>query len=81
MREIGGNYTTLHNILQPRKGKEVGPTKMGQELGLQVTGSGKYGPLVSPPHPPTPLPQQKLCPTLSRSIKVTANKNVPKQKL
>ena len=46
MREIGENYTTLHNILQPRKGKEVGQTKMGQELGLQVTGSGKYGPLV-----------------------------------
>jgi len=44
VRETGENYTTLHNILQPRKGKEVGPTKMGQELGLQVTGSGKYGP-------------------------------------
>ena len=35
MGEIGGNYATLCNISQSKKGKEAGTNKIGRELGLK----------------------------------------------
>jgi len=46
--EIGGNYATLHNILQSKKGKRGEVKKKGREPGLQGTGGGRFG----PPCPP-----------------------------
>ena len=50
-RKIGGNYTTMCNILQSKKVKRLEPTRKGQELGLKGTGDGKFEPLVPPPPP------------------------------
>ena len=42
------SYTTLHNILQSKRGKMEEPTNMGHEPGLKGMGSRKFG----PPDPP-----------------------------
>ena len=47
--ETGGNYATLHNISQSKKGKREEAKKKGGERGLQGTGDGRFEPPVPPP--------------------------------
>ena len=42
--EIGGNYATLCTILQSKKRKGTGSTKVGRGPGLKGRGSGRFEP-------------------------------------
>ena len=50
-REVGKNHTTLHNIFQSKKCKEVGASIQERKLELKGMESGKFEVC-----PPSPLP-------------------------